>query len=1058
MTTLNDIRKELRCSNISEVKRAARRLGHDIVDPKKNLPASTIAAVREEVLAERQRKRSRIAETNSKPIRQSKEDQQSAPLIEDARPRASGPVRGRGNQVFLHKDVEDWMLGAPPRLHARANLLIRQFIAHGRPSSRVRPVQGPGKGWLRSALGGNRGKQFYLWWTQKGAGPAADLQLKDNEIFVRIARHHDDTHLALDSCTRSNYTRVDPSGIAHDGELFGHPFNDNQEEVALSPARVRFIKGHPGSGKTTALWHATCAAEGDRVLYLTFSDLLGRQAEEYFAAFGPRSQEILVSTLEQLLADLVPSGDQTRETFDPEIAARRFRKVVADDFRGGLGEWQDKEADLYAELHANWAGRSLPIDFRNVRATKQPALDGPAYVGFRSKALGHAASEVAERVGGFLLESGQAPTLMPGPFRARVAVDGLRNGAPVPTALHGLDWIVVDEVQDLTLVECLLILELARSLGRLNSGRPPGIMAAGDEGQTVRPTDFEWGQLADLFSQLGVPSDFELPGNVRCPPNLAEVVNRTWDLYGKLRRGGRPRGHARADIEDGDPGRIIIVEAESDAGLKPLFDLIDRTPGAALVYPGYSIPARYEDLIEDPNAGLLWTSRAAKGLDFQVVGLLDAGLGMANASELAKAGRGVSDISAIWSRNLIDQVRVGISRSTDTLLLVDVAPDNRSKAAIEALCSGVEEVQHADPEEAEALLSVEGLDVGEVINRFLDDIGRLAADHPRRALRRARVAQKVLDHSETATAAVGELRRSLSHAHAHVAVAAALRTDQGGKETEAGQLLDEASRMLSIAGEREARRAIDLARNVIETPPARWHQAAKSVGALAKLQRELPRSEGELRRELLGLIQRWCRYVTLSGPIPTTPAARLALSKELAGLVGHLGDGHEVLSAEVRERLREYRMRSGDMLKDQGEYREALTWYQGLGVPLREAYCLEKQGDFGDASRLYETGEDLEAALKCSRCIPDWERSLELARRDTTSDHQGRIASLGWSKRLLQLLKEVPEGADRLTAAERRDLHARFSHHSLLKVGVEEGGQAPVPASARGMQRRKRKK
>ena len=1030
MTTLNDIRNELRCSNISEVKRAARRLGHDIVDPKKNLSTAVVSAIREEVIFDRRRgpKEPDVEEGGE-------DEEQTDRLMADAQPRLPGPVRAGGHRVFLHRDVEGWMLEAPPQLLARANLLTRQFMAHGR-SSRVKGVQGAGKGWLRASLGGNGGKQFYLWWARRGAAPAADLDIREGEIFVRVVRHHDDTHLALSCGTRSDYTQVDPADVANDSELFGQPFTPEQVDVALSPARVRFIKGHPGSGKTTTLWHSTCVAEGDHVLYVTFSEMLGRQAEEYFASCGPKTQDVHVTTLEQLLSDLVPAGDQTRATFDPEIAARRFRDALNEGYRGALGAWQDREADLYAELHANWAGRALPIEFRKSSAAEGPALDRAAYLRLRGKPLGKSAAETAIRVGEFLLESDQARGLMPGPFRARAATDGLRAGDPIPTALQKIDWIVLDEVQDLTAIECLMVVELARGIGRLNGGQPPGLMAAGDEGQTVRPTDFDWGIFADLCSQLGTPTYFELPGNVRCPPNLAELVNRTWDLYGNLRRAARPRGYARAEIEDGDPGRVIIVEAETAGALAHLFEFVDRTPGAALVYPGYSIPPRYEGLVEDQESGLLWTSRAAKGLDFQIVGLLDAGFGMARAAELASDGRGASAISAVWSRNLVDQVRVGISRSTDTLLLVDIAPDERSKAAVAKLCAGVAEVQHADPEEAEALLSVDGLDVAEVISRFLDDIARLTLDHPQRALRRARVAHRVLDRSGAATASAAELRRGLAPAHALAAVVAALRTDQAGGEADASALLDEAGRMFGVAREDEARRAVGLAKRIVETAVNRRYLAAKSIRALAKLLRDLPQADRGLRRELSGLIQRWCRHVALTGPLPVSAAERATLSKELAGLAGDLGASFEELSTEVRDRLRDYRLRAGDLLRDKREFEEALSWYEGLGVPLREAACLEGQGHFVDAAKLYESGNDLEAALRCVRTIPDWEKSLELARQ-TAGGNEGRLKALSWSKRLLQVLDEASEDAERLTEAERRDLQGRFGRHRLLQVGVD---------------------
>ncbi|MBY0505099.1 MAG: hypothetical protein K2X03_14400 [Bryobacteraceae bacterium] len=58
---------------------------------------------------------------------------------------------------------------------------------------------------------------------------------------------------------------------------------------------------------------------------------------------------------------------------------------------------------------------------------------------------------------------------------------------------------------------------------------------AGDEAQTVRPTDFEWRWLNDLLHhRLGASSEFKLSANLRSPRQIATLVNRVWDLYDEL--------------------------------------------------------------------------------------------------------------------------------------------------------------------------------------------------------------------------------------------------------------------------------------------------------------------------------------------------------------------------------------------------------------------------------------------------------------------------------------------------------------------------------------------
>jgi len=88
------------------------------------------------------------------------------------------------------------------------------------------------------------------------------------------------------------------------------------------------------------------------------------------------------------------------------------------------------------------------------------------------------------------------------------------------------DCIAVDECQDLTPIEAYVLVELA---ARINKGRrvPVPFLLAGDEAQTVRPTDFEWGWLNDLLhSEVGTPAEHKLSANLRSPRRIAEMVNR----------------------------------------------------------------------------------------------------------------------------------------------------------------------------------------------------------------------------------------------------------------------------------------------------------------------------------------------------------------------------------------------------------------------------------------------------------------------------------------------------------------------------------------------------
>ena len=77
------------------------------------------------------------------------------------------------------------------------------------------------------------------------------------------------------------------------------------------------------------------------------------------------------------------------------------------------------------------------------------------------------------------------------------------------------------------------------------------LLLAGDEAQTVRPTDFEWAWLNDmLHDSIGAPQEFKLPVNLRSPRRIADLVNRAWDLYDHLSKQDRPSGNSYAEIDE----------------------------------------------------------------------------------------------------------------------------------------------------------------------------------------------------------------------------------------------------------------------------------------------------------------------------------------------------------------------------------------------------------------------------------------------------------------------------------------------------------------------------
>ena len=80
----------------------------------------------------------------------------------------------------------------------------------------------------------------------------------------------------------------------------------------------------------------------------------------------------------------------------------------------------------------------------------------------------------------------------------RLRDDELREG------FADFDRVVVDEVQDLTLLETAVVVELCLAIAR-RRGQAPWLRAAGDDGQTVRPSRFDWGALNACWAGASTP-------------------------------------------------------------------------------------------------------------------------------------------------------------------------------------------------------------------------------------------------------------------------------------------------------------------------------------------------------------------------------------------------------------------------------------------------------------------------------------------------------------------------------------------------------------------------
>lgn len=723
--------------------------------------------------------------------------------------------RGAGEtRFYLHPDFFEWFSDAPPAPQRAAVLrALESMAANGRPN-RVKGVKGVNQGWLRTPAGGTRGMQWYLWYAGRGSKPVGD-RVGEGEFLIRAVRHHDETEKVISAGDPESWMPWSLADLLEeydrDAEDLARPLTTAQRAAARSESPVQVVRGTPGAGKTTAILHGVRHLPG-RVLYLTYGRALADRARNWLRSFATSDAVVQVEAMSDVLGALagVPAP---RDPLLSDIRGQLSRLLGARTRE--LAPWCDATGLdhllLYDELHGHVFGRVTHAQGVGLQGeVTRPLLPiQQQYVDARRSFIGADAARAAWRAASGLDDSGIA-VLFPGPATAHRAIARLAAGA-IPTTYAELDWIVIDEAQDMTLVEAEALVELARAVAT-RTGKRPGLRFAGDEGQTLRPTAFTWADVKQLLSlRAGDPATSVLDSNLRSAREVALFVEQlTRATYPLLKKGLRPGGQRRAEVDPVEGGEVSVLRVER-AQLAVV--LAAARSAGAIIQPGRELALDVAQAAETAGV-LVQTGEHTKGLDFDSVVVLGLGDVVAEVRRLAKVGE-VEELSAERARSLADHARVAASRAVSRLVLVefDDAGDRRSGDSSEAIASvlaqevGEHSLDVAEERASEITMEVleERLeaDTGDAISRLVDAV-RLSENlldrDPDGALKAADDAGQWLRRSGRSSAVGDEIRQQVHRQRARARVVLAVRgvdaADPGARE-----LLFAAQRAFRAAGD-----------------------------------------------------------------------------------------------------------------------------------------------------------------------------------------------------------------------------------------------------------------
>jgi hypothetical protein len=958
------------------------------------------------------------------------------------------------NPLFCHQEfLEKLAEHGRDALGRRAAFLMQRLSVDAR-RLHYKATSGVNRGWRRSRLCGSQGSHFYAWWAPKIALPLKESgefsDAPDGAVFLRDIRHHDDHSVLTPQSFNTHYMPVTVRDLRRE-EYAPLPWTQSQERFASARQPVRLLKGHPGSGKTSALWHAADSATMEHGLYVTYSPDLAALAREYFDRFCSSHKRFVVVTLPNLVRQIFGSNAQVVAEFE---ARQRFVHDLA-PFTRILGAWTHCQTALYDELHAHLAGDALPVAIGRFAACKYARVTDQAYRARRTRSLGQAAVTAALETARCLEQSNSIPLAVryfPELALAWQAVEKLRHdttGSP-PSAnpeLFDYDCIAVDECQDLTPIEAWLIVEIA-SRARGKRRAPIPLLLAGDEAQTVRPTDFEWGWLSDLLhAQVGTPADYKLSANLRSPRRIAALVNRVWDLYSHVEKQERPSGAGYAEIEDDATDQILYCTATAGPDLDELLTALSTREGMALITLEDTVPT----YVPEAARQAVLTVSEVKGLDFHSVCVLDAGRHIEHVQRQGWRQRADSDIEDLQKRLAIDQLRVAVSRPAERLIWLDVDPtDLIVRQSIAFLNGGPVESGVSSCVPAALLKSLEEneLDLEERIQRCQADARQYLQVKPEIAWSRAQQAVTLLGPVSSPVAVTDEATRDAVYLTlAEICFTLGIRNTRLAPELGRPDPFYEASRAAYSA------RCYGL--GAIISAVGRVHRAGHEsrIQTLVQLAQVLPESKSEIEPWLLTEI---------------APKTNTWVEELESGLLGShnaellfdlLPPLYEVLDLPDRiGRVQRIQQSAIQMLIKERKFAAALAALGTLAErPSKlEAICLEGMGDFLGAAQCHMATGNLKEALTCYRSVPDLEAALKLV---SEVGEYPAAESLRWISRLQQLVAERPEKFTKMVTPAEKKLLEELLEKAL---GVSRRKAAPrtgikkAPASRKGVQRKTR--
>lgn len=360
-------------------------------------------------------------------------------------------------------------------------------------------------------------------------------------------------------------------------------FDDDQQALYEHPLPL-VIVGSAGSGKTALVLEKMKQAGGD-ILYLSLSSFLVEKARALYTASHEENtaQNIAFLSLSEFLETLrIPEGKEvTFSAFSDWLprnkttASLGSAHTLYEEFRGVIGAAASETGPMSREDY-------LAL---GIRQSLYSADDRETVY------------TLFERYVAWLKQSRHFDT-------------NLLSHLYLPLAIPHYDAIFIDEIQDMTPVQLLLVLKTLR--------HPDQFLLCGDTNQIVHPNFFSWSTLKSLFFRHHQGTDAAiniLQANYRNAPHVTALANRLLRLK-----------QARFSAIDRESHHLVKSCGQAEGAVRLLEDreaikqeLNTKTARSNRVAVVVMHPEQKEPARRWFNTPLIFSVQEAKGLEYETV-------------------------------------------------------------------------------------------------------------------------------------------------------------------------------------------------------------------------------------------------------------------------------------------------------------------------------------------------------------------------------------------------------------------------------------------------------